>query len=50
MKTIEAEKRGFKRIIKVQLVIMAILITVGGIAYGISTGKWPTVHYSFFVW
>jgi len=42
MNTIEEEKRGFKRIIKIQLVVMAIIITAGGVAYGINTGKWST--------
>jgi hypothetical protein len=42
MKTIEEEKRGIKRIIKIQVAVMAIIITSGGMMYGINTGKWLT--------
>jgi hypothetical protein len=41
MKTIEEEKRGIRQIIKIQIVVMAIIIMVGGIVYGMNTGKWP---------
>jgi uncharacterized membrane protein len=41
MSTIE-EKRDFRRIIKIQVVVMEIIIAVGGIMYGINTGKWST--------
>lgn len=35
MKTIEQEKRGIKRIINIQFISLALIITAGGIIYGI---------------
>lgn len=40
MKTMEQEKRGIKRIISIQFISPALIITVGGIIYGINTGRW----------
>lgn len=40
---IEQEKRGIKRIIKIQLNVIAIIITAGGIVHGINTGNWSGV-------
>ena len=39
MKTMEQEKRGIKRIIKIQLTVIAIIITAGGIIHVINTGN-----------
>lgn len=43
MKTKQQEKRGIKRIIKIQLTVIAIIITTGGIIHGINTGNWSDV-------
>jgi uncharacterized membrane protein len=40
MNEIEVEKRGIKRVIKIQIIVLTIIITVGGISYGIETGNW----------
>ena len=42
MKTIEQEKRGIKRIIRIQFISLALIITAGGIIHGINTGKWSS--------
>ncbi len=42
MKPIEQEKRGIKRIIRMQFISLALIITAGGIIYGINTGKWSS--------
>jgi len=43
MQKLEKEKREIKFIIKIQFIILAIIITAGGIIYGIDTGKWSNV-------
>jgi hypothetical protein len=40
METREQEKRGIKRIIWIQCIAIALIITAGGIIYGINSGKW----------
>lgn len=40
MKTIEQEKKGIKCIISIQFISLTLIITAGGIIYGINTEKW----------
>ena len=42
MKTIEREKEEIKRIIRIQFIAIALIISAGGIIFGINTERWSS--------
>jgi hypothetical protein len=42
MKTLEREKEGIKRIIRIQFFTIALIILAGGIIFGINTERWAS--------